>query len=358
MRSATLICAVAGLVAAAPQGIDFPAVRALPTPVQGPAVTAISQAPTYNPSAAASSAAAAILDGSVIKRGLDSRNACAAETNGYAPTTSPDTDSAFLANPVYTNISNNAATPQGYYLVFSNLQGSTSQNGYMGLLSMQSYNTIACQEACDAAAGCTSFNIYIERDPSVEPAAGCPNPSSTANYRCTLWGLPVSNTTATNKGQWRGPQDSNGQSFHVVIAASNGYVKNAPPPSYANFTGPASLGGGIQAPLSSTGQDTYAGMSVYTGPYDPSQCAAACQAQTAFNAAHPGANGKYTPCNFFNSYTLAKNNVPVGTYCSFYTQAWGEAYATNLGQYDSEGNWYTVSSSYGYSLTVQDSGSK
>lgn len=134
-----------------------------------------------------------------------------------------------------------------------------------------------------------------------------------------------------------------------------GYVKNAAPPSYASFASPVSLGGAIQAPLSSSGLDTYLGMSVYDGPYNPSQCAAGCQAMTAHNAAQ-AANGTYSPCNFFNSYVLAMNNAAVGTYCSFYTQAWDRQYATNLGQWDNEANWYTVSSSYGYTLTTQDSG--
>lgn len=46
--------------------------------------------------------------------------------------TSPDTADAFLANPQYAQIANNAPVPQGYSLAFSNLQGSTQQNGYMG----------------------------------------------------------------------------------------------------------------------------------------------------------------------------------------------------------------------------------
>jgi hypothetical protein len=96
-------------------------------------------------------------------------------------------------------------------------------------------------------------------------------------------------------------------------------------------------------------------MAIYEGPYDPSQCAAACNAQTAYDRA-TASNGVYEPCNFFNSYVLSENDEALGTYCSFYTQPWDKSYSTNCGQYDGEGNYFLVSSSYGYSLTTQDPG--
>ena len=86
----------------------------------------------------------------------------------------------------------------------------------MGLYTLDAYDTLSCQSQCDQAEGCQAFNLYIERDPSLDPNAdNCPNPPSTANYKCTLWGAPVSSAEATNYGQWR-------DSFQVVIAASNG----------------------------------------------------------------------------------------------------------------------------------------
>ena len=58
--------------------------------------------------------------------------------------------------------------------------------------------------------------MYIERDPSLDPNTDdCPNPPSTTNYKCTLWGAPVVAEEATNKGQWRA-------SFEVAITGSNG----------------------------------------------------------------------------------------------------------------------------------------
>lgn len=92
----------------------------------------------------------------------------------------------------------------------------------MGVMTYQHYNIIACQRACDAAAGCTAFNMYIERSPSKDAGPGCPNPPAVFNYRCTLWGLNITIDTATNAGQYRGPTDRNGTSFHTVITASNG----------------------------------------------------------------------------------------------------------------------------------------
>ena len=58
--------------------------------------------------------------------------------------------------------------------------------------------------------------MYIERDPSVDPNKdNCPNPPSTTNFKCTLWGVPVTVEEATNKGQYR-------DDFQVVITGSNG----------------------------------------------------------------------------------------------------------------------------------------
>ncbi|EME38246.1 hypothetical protein DOTSEDRAFT_140596, partial [Dothistroma septosporum NZE10] len=256
-------------------------------------------------------------------------NACDPQPQGAGPVTTPDTAQDFLANSQYDDIANGAATPQGYSLVFQDLRGATQQNGYLGYYTLNSYDTIKCQQYCDSTSTCTAFNTYIERDPSVEPGDGCTNPASTVPYKCSLYGLPVSNATATNTGQWRAD-------FQVVITGSNGYVKNAPPPSYSGFTGPQSLGGAIDVPVNE-GNGSYQGVKIYPGPYDPGQCAAACQATSN--------------CNFVNSYILSKNNSPVGTYCSFYDRAWSSSYATNYGQYDQEGDYYSVSSSYSYTLS-------
>lgn len=282
----------AGLAAAAPtpQGmsLDLDAVKAvpIPAPTAAPmAVTALSAVPTYNTAAAASDAAATATATAASK--MVKRDACQALPQGAGPVTSPDTASAFLANSVYNQTADSAAIPQGYAQTFSNAQGSVSASSYMGYYTLNSYDTVQCAHYCDAADGCMSFNVFYERDPSVDPADACPNPSSTVPIKCTLWGLPINAAMATNMGQWR-------DQFQVVIAASNGYVSNAPPAPAGNFTGPSDrLGGAIQAPLIN-GADPYEGMNFWAGPYDPSQCAAACQAKTAYAAA-TAVNGTYEP---------------------------------------------------------------
>ena len=113
-------------------------------------------------------------------------------------------------------MANNAPTPDGYASVFKNLGASLQAADYMGLYTLTSFDTLTCASKCDQASGCTAFNVYLERDPTVNAnAVSCPNPPSTTNYKCTLWGAPVSSAEATNSGQY---QDS----FHVVIAGSNG----------------------------------------------------------------------------------------------------------------------------------------
>ena len=109
-----------------------------------------------------------------------------------------------------------APTPDGYEVVFINSNASLTASDYMGLYTLTSYDTLGCASLCDQASGCQAFNMYIERDPSLNASAeNCPNPPSTTNYKCTIWGTPVSVDEATNFGQY---QDS----FQAVIAGSNG----------------------------------------------------------------------------------------------------------------------------------------
>ncbi|KAL9116056.1 MAG: hypothetical protein Q9227_000424 [Pyrenula ochraceoflavens] len=342
----TVLLALAGLAAAAPapspQGLDFQEIDAAGSPtIVTPPVDVTKDVVNYDVKAAEASATAAVSAdpaSPVTKRGLQGRDACQAQPAGSAPTTSPDTDQDFLSNPTYDNIAENAPTPQGYSQSFSDLHGSTEGPGYMGLYTLETYDTIKCQQLCDAAPACYAFNIYIERDPSVDPADSCPNPPSTVNYKCTLWGQWIDSSTATNQGQWR-------NQFHVVFAGSNGYNKQAPPPSVSGFSGPVEFGGAINAPSG------YIGAKVYpNSPLDPSVCASACTAQTAYNSRHPNADGTFQTCAFFNMYILSKNNVPQGLTCSLYSQTWDKSYSNNYGQ-NRGGDYYSVSQSYGYSLS-------
>lgn len=88
-----------------------------------------------------------------------------------------------------------------------------------------------------------------------------------------------------------------------------------------------------------------------TQPYDPSVCAAACIEKSAFDRKQ-GLPSKENPdiCNFFDAYILYKNGQNGVFTCAYYTKAWSDAYATNTGQYDQQGNKYTIGSSFGYAI--------
>ncbi|KAI9797322.1 MAG: hypothetical protein M1825_006020 [Sarcosagium campestre] len=333
-----------------PQQLDIDAIVDAPDPATtGPAVDAVSEPPTYDPAAAKEAAAVPLSRRRLQQRG----SACDVEPDGYGPKPPTDSPSSFLAYPVFEETATGAPTPQGYSRSFSNLQGSTEGNGYLGLTTFRTYDTIKCAQACDASSGCSGFNIYFERDPTVNPGPACPNPAAFTNIKCTLWGLPVVDDTATNQGQYRGPEDSDGQSFHVVIAGSNGYSRASPPAAIPGFDGPTRLGGAINAPLDN-GVDTYLGQKYFNAPYDPSVCASACVAQTAYNKRHP-TDGTYKPCNFFTAYVISQDNAPQGLYCALYTRSWGPQYATNTGQYRGT-SFFSVSNAYSYTLDPLDEG--
>ncbi|KAL8748419.1 MAG: hypothetical protein Q9184_007315, partial [Pyrenodesmia sp. 2 TL-2023] len=237
---------------------------------------------------------------------------CAVQPAGSGPVSSPDTVEAFRSNPAYSTLALGAPTPDGYSVVMQNANASLSASNYMGLRTLKSYDTLGCASLCDQAIGCQAFNMYIERDPSLDPnTVNCPNPPSITNFKCTLWGAAVSAAQAKNTGQYRA-------SFQVVIAGSNAYNRASPPPEISCYTGPTKLAGAINAPLNAQGQNTYMGYKYHpfsqTQGYDPSECAADCNAQTAYNSRHPAADGTYQTCVFFNAYVLSMNGVPQGLY--------------------------------------------
>lgn len=216
MLQTLLVAGIVGLTAAlpAPQNIEFAAVDALPPPTRLGAPNAASVAfeiPTYTPSTVTVDASTASK-----KRTLAARDACDARPLGQGiPNTYPDDAENFVNNPQYSNLAVDSYVPQGYELVFQNLNAATQQSGYLGFYTLNGYDTIACRQQCDATATCTAFNTYIERDPVVEPGDGCSNPNSTAVAKCALYGLPISADTATNSGQFQ-------EDFQIVIAGSNG----------------------------------------------------------------------------------------------------------------------------------------
>lgn len=282
---------------------------------------------------------------------------CCPLPTGTAFGTTSETDTEFLSNRAYSSAASSAATraPARYILAFSNKNAATQQTGYRGVYTLPAYDPSACAAHCDADPWCQAFNIYIERDPIVRPddpnSAGslCSNPPSTANIKCTLYGLPVSSTSATNDGQYQG-------SFHVVIAGSNGYNKlpQAPAPQ-PHFSGPSALLPGAIEDLSK-----YYLYEFYAGPFDPAYCAKGCQANTAWNKAHlRDSRGRYTACNAFNAYITYADGEAKGTTCAYYNDNLSAAdirnKATNVGQWQGSVH-VTIGQSYVYNLTPRDNG--
>jgi hypothetical protein len=139
-----------------------------------------------------------------------------------------------------------------------------------------------------------------------------------------------------------------------VIAGSNGYVKNAAPPSVAGFCGPTELGGAINTPNDPViNTNTYMGYKFFSFAQIQTQqlgvqaCTDACTAPTAYNARHPPSTGKPNVCNQVVTYMLSDNNQPQEMYCVMYSEAWAQNYATNYGQYRDNDYW-DVSSAYTY----------
>jgi hypothetical protein len=111
----------------------------------------------------------------------------------------------------------------------------------------------------------------------------------------------------------------------------------------------------INAPLNCNNADTYMGSRLWNdGFFDETRCAAACTAQSIYNAKHPPSNGQPKLCQFYNTYILLKNGAKQGQYCTLYTQAWDASRATNKGQNRGQDK-FTIDSSF-IATNATDSG--
>ena len=178
--------AVAALFASAafatpvPQGIDWDAVEGLdPVPAPTiPIVNADAQQTTvvFSATLAASSVASAVYadpTDTSLKRSIDN-SGCA-----VAPS-ADDTPENFASQKSFSDAATSAITPAGYYQSYADQSGSSEGvYGYMGYTVLDTYDVASCASSCNAIVGCSSFNIYYERDPSVDPTASCSNPPST-----------------------------------------------------------------------------------------------------------------------------------------------------------------------------------
>lgn len=350
---------------------------------------------------------------------INPEDPCAPQPDGYGPKVTPDTVSAFYAYAPFHAMA--SAAPKvvlsdvagvEYVQSFLDLNASSSANSYLGLYTLESYNTTECASYCDSTSLCTAFNIYIERDPSQNPTNNdstaatvwgynCPDPSSITNYKCTLWGSNLDASTATNTGDWR-------EEFQVVVTGSNGY-------DATNFTVPANVTVPVTSSVSSavavatsssssassvassktssssssktsavvsatsalsTGSSSswgapkncsskainagnyWMGSKFFPGPFNPQVCADYAIYQNAQNkqAAISAGKSSYTPCGMMNAYYLHKNGVPSGTYCALYDTQLSTSWATYSGGYSSSGDHYECRQSWTYSLTVSDGG--
>ncbi|KAH7018096.1 uncharacterized protein B0I36DRAFT_335305 [Microdochium trichocladiopsis] len=111
----------------------------------------------------------------------------------------------------------------------------------------------------------------------------------------------------------------------------------------------------MNAPLRDcAGTWTYMGYKIYSNqPFDPRLCSAACDAQTAYNIAHPPSSGKPSLCGAFGTYLVHKTTSAgtwiTGQMCTMYTSAWDTKYAKNTGSTDPDGTKWTFTNSFFYS---------
>lgn len=201
--------------------------------------------------------------------------------------------------------------------------------GYLTYQTLSTYDPKLCTAACDKISSCQFANIYYEKDPNSEN-----NPVDV--IKCSLYSMPQTNRTATNKGEWQG-------NFHVLVTGSNGYNKAAvpvAPPGYSLET----LPGAVNAPLwDSQGQSRFI-QPVYLDYYCPSLCAAACDKQTAWDKSQSSDDCNYKTCIYANLYVLSQDGVPKTVVCALYTEATNSSYATNTG-YWTDTDSYQVSNS-------------
>ncbi|KAI5203700.1 hypothetical protein E4T39_04003 [Aureobasidium subglaciale] len=348
-------------VLAAPQNLDLDMVADAPDPTYTQKAGVTAQLVSYDPQSIAAQATAAVssvevvvsdvLSGTaVLKRDVNKRTACATQPTGASSYASAPTDpSAWATYAPFSAAASAGATPSGYTNEFTNLAASNNAYGYLGFTTLQSYDVNTCSKKCDAIFGCMSFNLYFERDPSLEPGAGCTDPAPVTVIKCVFWGGPINKGNAVNTGETR-------SSFKVLIAGSNGYTNNtvvAPP----GFDTPEYFGdAAINAPYDGQGYNTLAGSTIFTqGVFNAGVCADYCNAQTKYNAQHPAKDGSPPKvCHFFNTFILylkqGNNKTPQGQYCTIYTETWNSTFATNAGQYRGTDQ-YVVEYSYGYSLT-------
>ncbi|USP81973.1 uncharacterized protein yc1106_09247 [Curvularia clavata] len=155
----------------------------------------------------------------------DSNGPCAPNSESTAPAPLVNTLAGFYEWHGYNLIALNARVPTGYETTLVNGDCAISSSKYMLYSKLETYDVQACADICDVHRGCDAFNIYVQREPSVVPGAGCPNPKAIFTTICALYSEPVSLAQCTNAGQYMGPEDANGKAFRTAVRASNIYTR-------------------------------------------------------------------------------------------------------------------------------------
>jgi len=249
---------------------------------------------------------------------------CAPQPAAYGPPTTPDTADAFKSNKVYSDMALKAKTPSGYEQTFSNLGASVNANSYLAYKVMESYDVAGCAAYCDSTDVCQGFNIYIERDPAWNPdQCSCQNPSSVANYKCSIFGSSIGKEAAVNTGEKR-------NDFEVVIVGSNGYQKKQKPNPPNGWHNPQDCKSKLHD------QPRYClGQKSFPGPFDASICAAYAAKQNLVNQKAGlismilGFFG-YSParCVQFQAAEVLHEGAAWGTHCRLFTKNFQAAQAS------------------------------
>lgn len=229
--------------------------------------------------------------------------------------------------------------------------------GYLGVQLLEEYDPKECASFCDDLPTCSSFNIYFERQPMQDPSVkdGCPNPESTTYIKCVLWRSELTEESAVNVGEMRGE-------FHVVIAGSNLYNKQAGVLEVPNFNGPDDVdnGAAFDVPFEPLGDYNtrlshdifnyesarqawnHKNNMTYLHPratkrfiegYDASLCADTCNQWTDGSLeppedADPYFDNAFPVCSMFVAYELRSDDRPMAMVCDTFSSVWSTNYQT------------------------------
>jgi hypothetical protein len=349
MRSFILIAGVAALAVASPMPQDLndaskvnlaeelPQLSTTTADIGNGSVTI-----TYDPNAAAAAAAAEAANSPDFidlpdKRSLEQRGACPAPPTG-------DTVANFLANTAFSDAAEGARTPGGFAQAFVNQQASLEGCGYLGYKTYSTYDVATAAQDCQGQNGCRGFNIFYERDPSVDPNyTDCKDPASTTVIKASFWGNNVAPDVATNVGQYRAD-------FHVVIAGSNGYALTADsvtPIPIKGYTQEVLGGCSINSKPTSCNigqkdsfQKSWTAKDAF---FDHGRCQAICDSTTN--------------CRYFTSYMLVTNDRCGVQQCAFYKRSWNRVEdCSNRGQFNAQGDKVTIQWSSAFTSTKADNG--